>query len=210
MTFYVAPDVPDTLIGDSGRLRQVLINLVGNSIKFTYTGGVYVSVRKLSQQCNKVELEFVVKDTGIGIPADKMEKLFEPFYQLDNFMTRKSGTGTGLGLAISKKLVELMGGAIYAQPTEGPGATFVFTVSLKTETYAEVPRFEQLPPGSADQKPLKILIAEDNEINQLVLTKMLEKIGHKATVVDNGQEVLNAVAGDAYDMIFLWTSRCLS
>ncbi|GIO66004.1 PAS domain S-box protein [Paenibacillus cookii] len=201
MTFAVDDDIPDLLYGDSKRLKQVLMNLVGNAVKFTLHGGISVSARKLYQEGDLIDLEFKVSDTGIGIPDNKLEAIFEPFSQVDNFMTRNY-EGTGLGLAISKKLVNVMGGNIWVEKKEGPGTTFVFTVLLKK--YHQPPK-----PNACDDQleslpdPLQILIAEDNEINQIVLRKILEKQGHAVTVVTNGHDVLRAVEQASYDIVFM-------
>ncbi|MCA1294545.1 PAS domain S-box protein [Paenibacillus sp. alder61] len=200
MDFNVSPDVPDRLFGDADRLRQVLLNLIGNAVKFTYTGGVTVTVRRMEQGPD-VKLCFTVQDTGIGIPKEKIPLLFQPFSQLDHFMTRRF-EGTGLGLAITKKLVDLMGGDIWVEPHDGPGATFVFCLALKqTEDQAGgvTGTLEEVPSG----KKLNILIAEDNEINRIVLKKMLERLGHATREAANGLEVLQAVAYESFDMIFM-------
>jgi signal transduction histidine kinase len=131
MTVQMDSSIPPIIIGDITCLRQVLNNLVGNAVKFTHAGGVSITVNKLGAVADAMEIEFVIKDTGIGIPHDKMKQLFKPFSQLDASTNRNFG-GTGLGLSICKSLVELMGGTIRAQPTEGPGATFIFTVKVKT------------------------------------------------------------------------------
>ncbi len=180
----VAEDVPNVLAGDWGRLRQVLVNLVGNAIKFTSQGEVSVTVRMQKSECriqNEIPnncsaiLHFEVSDTGIGIPADKREAIFAPFVQADGSMTRKYG-GTGLGLAISARLVELMGGRIWAESEPGRGSVFHFTARLDTpaeatsvlEATAETPPVEKAEPRSDGQpgRRLSILMAEDNAINQ--------------------------------------------
>ncbi len=129
MVVEVDPTLPTIIRGDMNRLRQVLINLVGNAVKFTHQGGVKIEVRRLDEQKDSITIEFKIQDTGIGIPADKINGLFQPFSQLDASINRKFG-GTGLGLSISKSLVELMGGTIRAQQSDGPGATFVFTIKV--------------------------------------------------------------------------------
>nr|WP_150960489.1 ATP-binding protein [Aneurinibacillus sp. XH2] len=129
MEYRVDPELPQYLLGDVTRLRQILMNLVGNAVKFTEQGGVYVYANKLGEEDGRLEIEFVVKDTGIGIVESKRSQLFQPFSQLDSSMTRKYG-GTGLGLAICKKLVELMGGSIRIESGDGPGAVFIFTVKV--------------------------------------------------------------------------------
>ncbi|OKP93993.1 ATP-binding protein [Paenibacillus sp. P32E] len=130
MMLMVDPLVPSSIKGDMNRLRQVLNNLVGNAVKFTPEGSVYIMVNKLAETESSLTLEFMIKDTGIGIPPDKINELFQPFSQLDASTTRKFG-GTGLGLSISKSLVELMGGTIWVEPSNGPGATFIFTIEVK-------------------------------------------------------------------------------
>jgi two-component system, sensor histidine kinase len=130
MTAAVDPSLPAFIRGDLNRLRQVLVNLVGNAVKFTDDGGVAIGVRKLKEQGDSIIIEFKIEDTGIGIPREKMDLLFQPFSQLDASINRKF-EGTGLGLSISKSLVELMGGSIRFVPTDEPGATFVFTIEVK-------------------------------------------------------------------------------
>ncbi|WP_145141608.1 PAS domain S-box protein [Paenibacillus sp. Y412MC10] len=201
MSFTVEDDIPEMLFGDPKRIKQVLMNLVGNAVKFTLHGGITVNVRKVFEEDELIDLEFKVSDTGIGIPDNKLEAIFEPFSQVDNFMTRNY-EGTGLGLAISKKLVNVMGGHIWVEKKEGPGTTFVFTVLLKNRQEPEhANSCEQKETSGTD--PLNILIAEDNEINQIVLRKMLEKQGHRVTVVTNGHDVLRAAENTTYDIIFM-------
>jgi PAS domain S-box-containing protein len=199
----VDADVPDILDGDPERLKQVLMNLVGNSIKFTDSGGVSIKVQKLMHQQGKVQLKFVIKDSGIGIPEERLDHLFEPFSQIDNYLTRQH-EGTGLGLAICKRLVELMDGTIWTETSDEIGATFVFTIWFK-EDVSEAGRgqSEKEPDKPYTPGSLNILIAEDFEINQMVLTKMIEKQGHTLRVVENGQQVLDALADLSYDIIFM-------
>ncbi|MFC5647809.1 ATP-binding protein [Paenibacillus solisilvae] len=130
MNVSIDPLLPQRIVGDMTRLRQVLINIVGNAVKFTYEGGVTISVRPLGERDGRLIIEFAVRDTGIGVPPGKMEQLFQPFSQLDASTNRKFG-GTGLGLSICRSLVELMGGSIRAAPVEGKGALFVFTIAAK-------------------------------------------------------------------------------
>lgn len=207
ISYSLSPEVPPVLYGDSKRLKQVLMNLIGNAIKFTDAGGISISVKKLAQVDNSIQLLFKVKDTGIGIPKEKLDQLFQPFYQLDNFMTR-STEGTGLGLAISKKLVNLMGGNIWVDHDDvhedSPGATFIFTVTMRTAGYSDV----TAETAAAVEQPapvrsIKVLVAEDNKINQLVLVKMLENQGHTIRIVENGNEVVDAALTESYDIIFM-------
>ncbi|GIP60371.1 PAS domain S-box protein [Paenibacillus woosongensis] len=204
MKYDVHPDVPDALIGDPDRLKQIFLNLVGNAVKFTFNGGVSISVELQERQDQYVRLKVIVKDTGIGIPKDKISHLFEPFSQLDHFMTRNY-EGTGLGLAITKRLIGLMDGDIWVEPADGLGATFVFHIMLKEparQTAAGTGADGVGPDGTHAQK-LKILVAEDNEINQIVLKKMLERLGHHITIVSNGIEVIQKIAYEPFDLIFM-------
>jgi PAS domain S-box-containing protein len=203
MIYEVDADVPDTLNGDPERLKQVLMNLVGNSIKFTHSGGVSIKVRKLMHQQGKVQLKFVVKDSGVGLPKERLEHLFEPFSQLNNYLTREH-EGTGLGLAICKRLVELMDGTIWTETSDEIGATFVFTIWLKEDVSKTAGGDIEIEPDKlSTPASLNILIAEDFEINQMVLTKMIEKQGHTIRIVENGQQVLEALADLSYDIIFM-------
>ncbi|WP_261301318.1 PAS domain-containing hybrid sensor histidine kinase/response regulator [Paenibacillus andongensis] len=199
-TFTVDPTIPHSLVGDSERLKQILINLVGNAVKFTPFGGISVNVNKRIQEDHVIQLEFIVKDSGIGIPANMRSYIFEPFNQVDHVMTRKY-EGTGLGLAITKKLVRLMGGDIWVEPSDDPGTTIIFTLCLKEDHHSD----EDL--GNANEgiahTSLHILIAEDNAINQFVLIKMLEKQGHLITVAANGEEAVKFALRDRFDIIFM-------
>ncbi|GIP21304.1 PAS domain S-box protein [Paenibacillus sp. J22TS3] len=199
----ISPGIPQTLYGDSNRLKQVLMNLIGNAVKFTERGGITIEIEDLDQGYGNIHLQFTISDTGMGIPEDKLEYLFEPFTQIDNFMTRKS-EGTGLGLAISKKIVEIMGGEIHAVQKDEPGATFVFTAYFQKENR----QGNDLLKGPLEEKrtaakPLSILIAEDNKVNQMVLTRMLEKIGHQADLAENGSEVIDKLKVFNYDLVFM-------
>ncbi|NUU76702.1 PAS domain S-box protein [Paenibacillus xylanilyticus] len=193
--------IPTPVYGDAYRLKQVLTNIIGNAVKFTSEGGVDIEVGVKEQCGNNVQLYFKVKDTGIGIPAEKRKQLFEPFYQLENFMTRKP-QGTGLGLAISKKLVELMQGDIWIEESDEPGTTFIFTTSFKLNNSEESSRFDRQQQKNRAAS-LRILIAEDNEVNQLVLSRMIEKKGHFVDHVADGVEAVEAVKRNAYDIVFM-------
>ncbi|MFD2613366.1 PAS domain S-box protein [Paenibacillus gansuensis] len=203
MKAEIAGGIPARLIGDPQKLKQVLINLLGNAVKYTDNGSILVTVQPAAGTDQPLSLQFTVKDTGVGIPDSKLNRLFEPFYQLDNFMTRKT-EGTGLGLAISKKLVELMNGDIWVESARGPGATFVFTACFQAEEAPAVgPEENSLQPLVDRNQRLRILIAEDNEINQIVLTKMLQKMGHEVTVAENGEEAVSAALAARFDLIFM-------
>ncbi|WP_052507049.1 PAS domain S-box protein [Desulfonatronovibrio magnus] len=260
------PDVPDLLLGDSGRLRQILTNLVGNAIKFTEQGEVVLRVSMAEKipeiltssnaadhkhssadsvsdvfelpeskdflnskghqpkedphaGISVITLLFTVQDTGIGIPADKVDNLFQSFSQVDASITRRFG-GTGLGLAISRQLAEMMGGQIGVKSIEGQGATFWFTVQLQYDQDAQesaLPAMEELKGGHAlrmvrenteDQKDfsrlnVRVLLAEDNHINQQVALAMLNNLGLSADAVTNGSEAVQAIQTIPYDLVLM-------
>ncbi len=271
--YLIHPDVDLIAIGDMTRLRQVLANLIGNAIKFTSHGSVNVSITKspISHfvRCDLLDrheetqllrtLEFAVKDTGIGIPGDRLYRLFQPFSQVDASTTRQYG-GTGLGLAISKRLCELMGGTMWVESDVHQGSTFYFTVTIpvnigdqdsltsvantgaankgvsntnisNTQSISQLikPKNSQVTgqfvvqsnvinrtskihpdrqdyqfdPRMAKDHPLRILLAEDNVVNQKVATHILHRMGYRADVVANGLEVLAAIAMQTYDLIFM-------
>ncbi|MBM7564140.1 PAS domain S-box protein [Paenibacillus sacheonensis] len=198
----VASNVPTMVLGDVTKVRQVLMNLLSNAIKFTPNGAVSIAVYCDAVEEDKIKLRFAIRDTGLGVEPDKVAHLFDPFYQVDYFMTRKF-EGTGLGLAICKKLVHLMDGEIWhEQNGDQAGSTFVFTGRFKTVPHSSGPHHaeteEELP-----NNPLRILIAEDNEVNQMVIKKMIEKLGYNTTVVANGEEAIEAVNRHPYDIIFM-------
>lgn len=204
VTTSVACDVPPQVYGDMTKLRQILMNLLTNAIKFTSNGSVSISVQCVKSRAHSALLQFSVADTGIGVASDKVAQLFEPFYQVDHYMTRQV-EGTGLGLAICKKLVQLMGGDIwYERNPNQPGSIFTFTVDFSVETNG----CNMLETGTVHENhspvsDLKILIAEDNEVNQLVLKKMIQKLGHNSTTVTNGLEAVEAFKRYPYDMVFM-------
>ncbi|MEK3882013.1 PAS domain S-box protein [Paenibacillus sp. PL2-23] len=209
LTTSVGESVPNVVHGDITKLRQVLMNLLSNAVKFTSSGYISIVVDTVSQEPNEVELQFAVRDTGIGVPKKQAGQLFEPFYQVDHFMTRKT-EGTGLGLAICKKLVELMGGRIWHEPSQEPsGSTFLFTARfmLRANRLDIINEHHWPQPASMAEygyePSLNILIAEDNEVNQLVLQKMIQKLGHKTSLAKNGQEAVEAVKQHDYDVIFM-------
>ena len=187
---HVLPNVPTAVVGDPGRLRQVLVNLVGNAIKFTERGQILVQVESEARG-EDVELHFLVSDSGIGIPKDKQEFIFQPFRQADGSTTRRFG-GTGLGLAISTTLVELMGGRIWVESEAGHGSTFHFTARLGVATAA--PEFT-----SATLDGLRVLIVDDNAVNRRVLHDLLLKWRMRPTDTAGGREALEALRAAARD-----------
>ena len=187
---YIESDVPAYIIGDSVRIKQILINLIGNALKFTERGEVFVSVKKNKQVKDTVELQFSVKDTGIGIMPEQKEKLFKAFSQADISTTRKYG-GTGLGLAISKKLVNLMGGKIWVESEPGKGSEFIFTIqaTIAKNTIEDT----HLSLNIAELKNKKVLIVDDNKNNRKILSKQCEKWGMIPTLVDKPQVALEII-----------------
>ena len=205
----VDPGVPARLSGDPDRLRQVLINLVGNAIKFTDRGGVSVSVTPEPVETG-VGLRFAVRDSGVGIPADKQSMIFDAFRQADGSTTRKYG-GTGLGLAICSRLVELMGGRIWVESETGRGSTFYFIVRLGAVTKSSANIESGLhnltaAVGTLTAEPvihLRILLVEDNHVNQRLATKLLEKRGHHVTVTGTGQGAVQQAQNESFDVILM-------
>ena len=189
LAYTVQPAVPEMVVGDPGRLRQVLVNLVGNAIKFTAHGEVVVGVEVTAPLTETVALHVAVTDTGIGIPVDKQRLILEPFTQADGAMTRKYG-GTGLGLAISKQLVDLMGGRLLLESGEGCGSTFHFTVCLGVLP-GPAPRPERMSP--VDVRQLPVLVVDDNTTNRRLLHDLLTHWQMWPTTVDGGQAALTAL-----------------
>jgi len=187
--------------GDPYRLKQVLNNLVGNAVKFTESGEVDVSIKSISKSNEQTELEFRISDTGIGIAAEDIDSLFNSFSQVDTTHTRKYG-GTGLGLAISKQLVEIMGGSIWVKSIKGSGSTFCFTVKLGIGKMSSC-IVKTVVPVIKTEHPLKILLVEDDRINQLVITRMLKEIGHKVVSANNGKEALLILDGEIFNVILM-------
>lgn len=244
LDYSIEPEVSMLIIGDMTRLRQILANLIGNAIKFTNCGSVNISVTQLSfshhVRCDLNDrneetqllhtLQFAVKDTGIGIPRERLHRLFLPFSQVDASTTRNYG-GTGLGLAISKRLCELMGGRMWVESNIHQGSTFYFTVpvpafssedsavnnmTLLQSTASKTSKDNRIisdllqnrkvftfDPLLAKNHPLKILLAEDNVVNQKVAIHILQRMGYRADVVANGVEVLVAIAHHNYDLILM-------
>jgi len=185
----VAPDAPEALVGDPSRLRQVLVNLVGNSLKFTSRGGVTVGVEVEARLEESVSLHFRVKDTGIGIPPQQQARIFEAFTQVDGSTARRFG-GTGLGLTISRQLVEMMGGRIWVESAPGEGSTFHFTASFGVSKAAGSP----LPVATGQLKGMRALVVDDSLTDRCILERVLAAWGMKPTLAEDGQQALQTLA----------------
>jgi CheY-like chemotaxis protein len=214
----VEPPVPSLLRGDPGRLRQILVNLGSNAVKFTAHGEIDIRASLENEDERNVTIRFSVSDTGIGIPANRKDILFSPFTQVDGSTTRKYG-GTGLGLAISKQLTELMGGKIGVESEVGKGSTFWFTAvfekrpagsgaadekSAKIEGEGAIERSAaELTISGKDKLKIRILVVEDNPVNQKVAQAMLRRMGFRTDVVADGQEAVNALQFIPYDLVLM-------
>ena len=231
LSYEIAPTVPSTIITDPTRLRQILLNLIGNAVKFTHSGRVSIAVTgnllpSVGQESYQYQLTFAITDTGIGIHGDRIDLLFQPFTQADNSISRRYG-GTGLGLAISKRLVNLMGGTIWVESlgniggsppldwklsssaqTTQQGSIFYFTIT--TTLRNEILR-SQLPlhsknlinPQMAINFPLRILLVEDNSVNQMIAKLILKRLGYQVSIANNGLEAVQAVQNHPYDLILM-------
>jgi PAS domain S-box-containing protein len=208
LNYQVRPEVPETLVGDAGVLRQIVVNLVGNAIKFTERGAVSVRVERESEEEGRVCLHFRVEDTGIGIPVESQTRIFEAFSQADSSTTRRYG-GTGLGLTISRRLVEMMGGRIWLESTPGKGSAFHFTAWMgkagQTNPRAVAPLS---PPGihlplPERRRGFHILLVEDNRVNQMLAVRLLEKRGHHVQVAGDGREALEKLGTADFDLVLM-------
>ncbi len=199
LEFEVEPAAHGWFLGDPTRIRQIVLNLVGNAIKFTQRGGVRVTCRagEFADGCN---LELKIRDSGIGIPADRLGAIFRQFEQADNSTTRRYG-GTGLGLAISRKLARMMGGDIAVKSTEGKGSTFTVLLRLeRTEKPVAVPAPD---PVVLPDFGLRALVAEDNKFNQVVVRNLAKRIGISVDIAENGAEAVRMVGDGEYDLVLM-------
>jgi signal transduction histidine kinase len=219
LTCDIDQGIGPTLVGDPTRIRQILLNLLNNAVKFTGKGKVHLEVRRLGETNEEVQLRFAVTDTGIGLSEEDQKKLFQSFSQADTSTTRRFG-GTGLGLAICRKLVEMMGGSIHVISSPGKGSTFWLTIRLGKSKDACRPTGQTTVPGGGSA-PLpessgngaeppaiapndsRILLAEDNPINQIVAVKQLEKLGYKVEIANNGLDAVEAHRRRNYEIIFM-------
>jgi signal transduction histidine kinase/ActR/RegA family two-component response regulator len=202
----VAEDVPARVVGDAQRVAQIVINLIGNAIKFTAAGEVTLLVTAGPTSSGEITLHFAVRDTGIGISKDQQARIFEPFKQADGSTTRKYG-GTGLGLSISVRLVARMGGRLWVDSSEGQGSTFHFDLPFGSVA----PAIAEAPRGAAASRPgpvaasmgMRVLLAEDNIVNQRVASALLEREGYTVTIVDSGVSAVAAAVLERFDAIFM-------
>ena len=204
----IAPDIPAELRGDSIRLRQILFNLVGNAIKFTEQGGIHVSVKIVPCRQDNFDVmvfQWTVKDSGIGMTADQQARLFGAYSQAEVSTARRYGR-TGLGLMICRQLVELMAGAITVESMPGKGSSFSYTTSLLPAIQRQASAQAVKPPIASmvnRTTPLRILVADDNEINQVVACKFLQKLGCQVEVARNGREAVDSIAQATYDAVLM-------
>ena len=198
----IANGTVEVLVGDQHRSRQVLLNLLSNAIKFTPAGRVEVAVSSRSLPDDRVEVRFSVADTGYGMAAEDIDRLFVPFQQLDGSLSRPHG-GAGLGLAISKRLTELMGGTITFHTAPGRGSTFHFTIIGEPVDSASLQPLEPVSQPRASRRPLRILLAEDEAINQIVILDMLQQLDYEADLVEDGLSALQAVDRQSYDVVLM-------
>jgi nitrogen fixation negative regulator NifL len=212
LTYNIEPGMPLILKGDPGRVRQIITNLAGNALKFTKQGAVSVNASLVSDQDGSVIIRFAINDTGIGIPESRISAIFAPFTQVDASTTRKYG-GTGLGLTICKQLAELMGGEIGVTSEEGKGSTFWFTARLKKQSAEALKAAQEAAAHTPVVKPVdvaglsdctaRILLAEDNPINQKVALHMLKSLRHTADVVADGKQAVEALSKINYDLVLM-------
>ncbi len=200
-TWKIDNDVPDALIGDAGKLKQVLYHIVGNGVKFTESGSVALHVSCAKCTPSKILLHFSITDTGVGIPGEKRTQIFESFTQAENYLTRKHG-GTGLGLAISRELVRMLGGTLELSSKENKGTNFTFTVAFRrnAQTATTECAVQQTRKAPAD---INILVAEDNYTNRRLAQRLLEKGGHSVTAVENGRQCVDILAQENFDVVVM-------
>jgi signal transduction histidine kinase/CheY-like chemotaxis protein len=202
----LAPEVPPLIYGDPVRLRQVLLNLGSNGIKFTERGSVTLSVSRRNSDTGEAELHFAVRDTGIGIAPDKQKQVFEAFTQVDASITRRYG-GTGLGLSISKRLIELMGGRLWIDSAAGQGSTFHFTLPCReVEKSAAVPKTapaEPPPVSTRSNLAAAVLLVEDNLVNQRLALALLKRGGYEVALAVNGQEAVEACLQRSFAVVLM-------
>ena len=202
LDYTVDEQLSEYLVLDESRVQQILLNLISNAIKFTEEGFVNLDIKVNHSTIGTQEVLFSVRDTGIGISDEALGQLFKPFTQVNNTALRKYG-GTGLGLSICKKLVEMMDGSIWAESKEAEGSVFAFKLPLKIASTDNLDENRTGAEGSPQYRPLRILLAEDNKINQFIANKMFKKIGYNIEIAENGSLALGLLEHNTYDLIFM-------
>ncbi|WP_300158442.1 PAS domain S-box protein [Solidesulfovibrio sp.] len=203
LTLELAPGLPERVRGDDGRVRQILVNLLGNALKFTEEGSVTLRLAPVRTESGHADrLSFAVADTGIGIPAGMQAAIFDSFRQADGSTARKFG-GTGLGLAISRELAELMGGEIRVASTPRAGSTFVFTAPFPPTADAAAPKAGPKAAPAPPRRNLRVLVAEDNQVNIKLMTIHLKKLGHESAIATTGEAALRLLAREPFDMVLM-------
>jgi signal transduction histidine kinase/CheY-like chemotaxis protein len=200
----VHTSVPQLFVGDPGRLRQILLNLVANALKFTERGSVTIEVRALDSHetdASEVELHFAISDTGVGITPENQERIFDAFVQVTGATSGERG-GTGLGLAIAARLVTLMGGELKVTSTPGTGSTFFFVVKFPRATHDDAKHDEEEPPETVRRR-LRVLVADDNAINRMVTERMLQRSGHTVALAENGLQAMEMVLAGRFDLVLM-------
>jgi PAS domain S-box-containing protein len=204
LTTIIDSSIPDYIIGDSARLTQVLLNFLSNAFKFTEKGEIRINVRRVSEEAEAIELEFSVKDSGIGIPENKLNSIFDAFTQANDDTSRIYG-GTGLGLAIVKQLAELQRGSVSVESKSGEGSCFYFKIKYK-KAKTQVPSFLKRPVNKVEEPEvtgLKVLVVEDNEMNQVLAQKVLEDWGWIVEIAENGKVAIDKVEHNNYDVVLM-------
>ena len=202
LELVIDDSIPEDLLGDPTKLSQIFMNLINNALKFTKNGSVSISAKLVSFQEENMLIAFEIQDNGIGIAADKLETVFESFAQGSIEINRKYG-GTGLGLTIVKKLTNLLGGRIKLKSTVGVGSLFSFNLLFKANDNKDIIKENKIAYDFSSLANKKVLIVEDNKINQMITTKMLESKGVICEVIDNGEDSINAVKNNKYDLILM-------
>lgn len=198
----IAEDIPEFILGDKGRINQILVNLAGNAIKFTKNGKVSISLEKIDENTDFVTLQFTVSDTGIGIPEDKLQAIFDRFTQAEASTTRKFG-GSGLGLNIVKQLVSMQNGKLSVQSTLGKGSEFQFIITFQKVDCVSIENLRDNTLNAQSLGSLSILLCEDNHLNQILAKNVIQKFGFNLDIVNNGQEGINALINHHYDIVLM-------
>jgi signal transduction histidine kinase/ActR/RegA family two-component response regulator len=197
-----APDLPAAVVGDSGRIRQIVLNYVSNAVKFTHQGNISIVATLLSHHDKEIWVKIAVADTGIGIPESSQGRLFEKFTQVDSSTTRRY-SGTGLGLAISKELAHLMGGSVALESTPGRGSTFWVELPLAVAEFAEATSDRPSPRPRPDFRSCRVMLVEDNAVSQKLAASMLQRLGCDVTCASDGMEALQLFGSGTWDLIFM-------